>query len=161
MLFGDCGPHGSGLVKRVSDFHLLCLINESFHKFQVDSALHKNPRGIGAHLALGEKVGHHGTLDGVFQIGVLKDDQRGFASQLQSHVFYALRSGLHDLCAGGHGAGEADLGHIWMTGKVGSGFTLALNDVQDTAREAAFFEDLINKDVIWNGYNFFSYYFGK
>ena len=47
--------------------------------------MHKDPGSIGADLALGEEVCHHGALDGVLQVAVGEEDQGRFPSQFQGH----------------------------------------------------------------------------
>lgn len=53
--------------------------------------------GRGVYLALGQEIGHEGSSHGVLHIGVLKDEQRRFASQLQSHRLHSLGGHLHNL----------------------------------------------------------------
>ena len=47
-----------------------------------DSLLHEHPRAVGADLALGVEVAHHGGGHGLFQIGVVKNHQGRFAAKL-------------------------------------------------------------------------------
>ena len=42
---------------------------------------------VGAHLAGAVEVGHHGDIGGAIQAGVVKNNQRGFATQLHGDFF--------------------------------------------------------------------------
>lgn len=52
---------------------------------------------MNTHLSLCEEVGHEGSIHGVLQGAVRKDDKGGFAPQLQGHWFDPFSCHLHDL----------------------------------------------------------------
>ena len=57
----------------------------------------------GVLVALGDAVG-----DGALEVGVLEDDVRGLAAELEGHALHGLRGQLADALAGAGGAGEGD-----------------------------------------------------
>jgi len=96
---------------------------------------------VGADLAGGEEVGHHGAIDGVFELGVGQNDAGRFATELHGHVLHTSSGGGGDLAAGRDLAGERDLGDAGVGGEHGTHVAGTLHDVEDTSRHAGFCVD--------------------
>src|SRR5699024_5771750 len=67
--------------------------------------------GVGA----GVESGHEG---GGAEVGVVEDDRRRLAAELEEHLLERFGGGDHDLLAGGRGAGEGDQVHARVGGEL-------------------------------------------
>ena len=81
--------------------------------------------------------------DRILDIRIVEDDIGALASQLEGHFLEVGRSGgFHDLAAHDGGARESDFVHVHVGGEGGAGdFAEAGNDVDDSGREAGFFDE--------------------
>ena len=76
-------------------------------------------------------------LEGVLKVGVVEDEDGGFAAQLERDALeIAERRGFLDLFSRPGGAGEADLADGHVRGEEGTGWAAAADDVDDARREA-------------------------
>ena len=56
----------------------------------LDALLHEDPRAIGTDLTGRIEIAQDRARDRVFQIGIVKDEDWGFAAKLHRDVFHAL-----------------------------------------------------------------------
>ena len=71
--------------------------------------------------------------------GVLRNDVRGFAAQLERDFLQVAGGGMHDQLADFGGTRERNLVNMRMRGERGAGgFAVAGNDVDDAVRNARF-----------------------
>ena len=117
------------------------LFLEFFNKLVVDRVLDEDARGGGTDLA---HVGHDacvGPLDGLVEVGVLEDEQGGFAAGFEGDVFEIDGGHFHDLAACGCGAGEGDFINVEVGCDCCAGvFAIAVEDIDDAGGEASFFD---------------------
>ena len=102
------------------------------------AALHEHPGAVGADLALGIEVAHHGGDYGLFQVGVVKHQQGRFAAQLHGHALQGSGGGLHYVFASGHRAGDRHLGHAGVRRQQRASCTAPLQHVEHAGRHSGF-----------------------
>ena len=142
MLFGDQRAEVGVRVHRVTGLDVLaCALQQALDKARVEVLVHKHPGTVGADLALGVEVTHHGGGDGVLQVRVVENDQRRLATQFHGHVFQRRRGGGHHLLAGAHLTGERHLGNLRVMGQPLANFSSALHHVEHARRHTGFDKD--------------------
>ena len=80
----------------------------------VDRALDDDPARGGAALTGGAERGPEDALDGEVEVGVVEDDHRVLAAELEMDVLERVGGHLRDADAGLAGAGEGDDAHVGM-----------------------------------------------
>ena len=95
-------------VAYLQGFDLGC---ELLHEFVVHRVLHINAVGAHAGLAGVAVFAGHRAFHGAVDVGIVKHDERGVATQLQSQLFDAGRRLRHQDAAHFGRAGEADVAH--------------------------------------------------
>lgn len=97
----------------------------------------------------------HDELGGnLLDVDVRADDGGVVASQFERDSLESLGAGGHDLLSGGNGAGEGDLGDVWVCGEHGSKVVVTTNGLDDTWWEDALSEfDELEGGVwsVWRG----------
>ena len=108
----------------------------------VDGFLHEQPRARAAHLALVEpdRVDH--AFDHAVQVGVVVDDERALAAQLEGKLLARARGGLADDAADLGRAGESDLVDAGMIDDGRARLAVAVHEVHDARRQADLVHDL-------------------
>ena len=143
MVAGDEGTEVGGRIHGIPDSDIVPGTSQQpRHEGGVDPLLHIDASAIGAHLALGIEVRHHGGADRLLQIRIVEDDEGGLASQLHGHSLEGVCGGAHHLLAGAHLAGEGDLGHLGCLTQPGPDPAIPLHHVEDTGGHAGLDEDL-------------------
>ena len=79
-----------------------------------DIFLHEQARTSAAHLALVEPDGIDNALYHAVQIGIIEDDERGFAAQLEREFLTGTGGGTANAAPDIGRAGEGDLVDLWM-----------------------------------------------
>ena len=139
---GDQRAHGDGLVEGVAEDDALGALGEAVEEGVVEAALDEDAGGVGADLAGGVEVAEHGAADGRLEVGVVEDQQRGLAAELEGDRLEAGGGGRVDAAAGGDRAGQRDLGDLGVGGEGGAGGAVALDDREGAGGEAGLGEDL-------------------
>ena len=103
------GPHADTRVHAVTHLELLGVHDKLRHKVFVDAFLHQKPGGRHAHLAgIAEFAGRHG-FSGQRHVGVVKNHNRGMATQLHGHALHVQAGHGGQLLAHRGRARERDL----------------------------------------------------
>ena len=110
LRLADQRPHLRFRVERIADADLLGALGQALDEAVVDALLHEDARAVGADLAGRIEIAEHGAADGVFEIGVVEDDQRRLAAKLHRRVLHLRAGERQHLAAGRHRAGQRDLG---------------------------------------------------
>lgn len=81
---------------------------------------------------------------GLIEIGVLADDHRRLATQLQGDLFEVAVAGRYDnFVADGRGPGEGHLLNVHVVGdQVARRVAVAVDDVDDAGREASLLDEV-------------------
>ncbi len=108
----------------------------------MDALVHEHARAVGADLALRVEVRQHRRRHGVVQVGIVEDDQRRLAAQLQGDVLERQRGIGHHRLARAHLAGERNLGHLRMAHQQLAGARIALQHIEHAWRQARLGVDL-------------------
>ena len=101
----------------------------------------QNPRCIRADLSLGIKVAEHRGRNGVFQMGIIKDDKRRLSSELHGKRFKRSGGTCHYLLPGLNRARERYFVNARMTYKGRTHADIAVHDIKDAVRQASLCED--------------------
>ena len=125
-------------VHRVTHAQLFGARLEAGQKAIGDRTVNEDPGAVGAHLALGVEVAHHGRGHRLLHIGVFKHDQGRFAAELHGHAFERVGRGVHHPLARGHRTGDRHLGHTGMRGQGSAGGARALHDVEHARGQTRF-----------------------
>ena len=105
--------------------------------------MHQDARRRRAHLALVVHDADVRPFGSLLEVRVAEDDKRRLAARLESDVLHRPRGHLHDLLTGGRGAREGDLVDVGMVDERGaSDAAQAIDDVDDTRREAGFLDEV-------------------
>jgi len=138
----DLRAEVGGLLARVTLANLAHLRGESLGKLLRDRGVHEQARAGETHLA-GVVVLLRCDLGGDAEVGVVHDDRRRLATQLEGQRREVVRCCAGDGLGGGHGAGEADARDARVPRERGPGLGAdALDDVEDTGRHAGLSGDL-------------------
>ena len=108
----------------------------------VDRLLHEQAAARAADLALIEEDARDDPVDRLLDGGVLEDDVRGLAAELERHLLVGARDCLRDLAADRGRPGEGDLVDTRMPHQRRSGGSGARHDVDNTRRQIGLLEDL-------------------
>ena len=111
MRFRNQRAHFGGRVHGVTHLQQGRALFQARQKSICNAALHEYPGAVGADLALGIKVAHHGSGHGLLQVGVVKHQQGRFSAQFHGHALQGSGGGLHYVFAGGHRTGDRDFGY--------------------------------------------------
>ena len=104
--------------------------------------MHEDARAVRADLAGRIEIGEQRARDRIVEIGILEDDQRRLAAELQRHMLQR-RGGIgHHRLAGADLAGERDLGDRRMPREQPAGIGKALHDIEDAVGNAGLAHDL-------------------
>ena len=99
------------------------------------------PAGCHADLALVQERAPRAGADGELEVGVVEDDQRRVAAQLQVGALEMACGRLSDATAGGSGAGEGDHPYPWRLDERRADRRVARQDVQHPGRQPGLLED--------------------
>ena len=129
-----------GITDLADGFHPLL---EEGDEVVVDAVLHQDSGRGGADLAHVGHDAHMAPFDRLVEIRVREHDQGGFTTRFERDVLHVYAGGLHDLFAGGGGAGESDLVDIQVRGNGVAGVSaVTIEDVDDAGGKAGFFDEL-------------------
>mmetsp|Transcript_22535 Transcript_22535/g.36541 ORF Transcript_22535/g.36541 Transcript_22535/m.36541 type:complete len:378 (+) Transcript_22535:9097-10230(+) len=103
--------------------------------------MNQEARACAANLTLIEPDGIDETFNGAVQIGVVKDDVGGFATQLQRQGFAGACGGFANATTDGGGAGEGHLVHVCVHDHLAH-FAIAGHDVHHTFGHARLSADI-------------------
>ncbi len=142
MAGGDHGAKGGFGIERIAQLGILQALCQAGDDCVLDALLHKHAGAVGADLTGGIEVAEDDPRDGIFDIGIIKDNHRGFAAQLHRYRADAFGGSGIDLAAGGHGAGERDFGHAVIGDQAVADLAHALNDVVKPCGQACLMQDL-------------------
>lgn len=106
--------------------------------------LHENAGTVGADLTGRIEIAEHRAADSAFDIGIVKHDQRRFATEFHRHMLEMPGGGGRHLTAGGHRAGERDLGDIRVVDQKRAGIAITLNDVEQALGQPCLDQDFGN-----------------
>lgn len=132
------------------------------------------------YLALGQEIGHESSPHGILQISILKDDERRFTPELQSHWLHSLRGHRHNLereryiniynitMMGGHGflggfwsshllscghtPSEGNLVNIWVSAEQPASLLAALHHIEEPLRDSSLSVHLCQHDGSHRGH---------
>lgn len=115
---------------------------EEGDEFVVNGVVDEDARRRRAHLALVIHDTDVSPLGGLLEVGVAEDHEGRLAAGLEGDVLHGAGGHLHDLLTGGSGAGESNLVDVRVAHeRWAGGSSEAVNDVDDTRREAGFLEE--------------------
>src|SRR5690606_28133335 len=103
-------------------------LHQLVHHLVVDGAVHQQTGARGTDLTGVDVDGEEGTTDGIVELGILEDNVRGLAAELQGQRVEVLGGGTHDLLAGGHGPGEGDAPDVRVRHQCGTGILTQTGD---------------------------------
>lgn len=127
----------------VTNLNLLVLGQEHLLELVVDASLDVDSRTGAASLSVVEVDTKASPRDGVFQVGIVKDDVGGLATELQGSLLQVGRSSsLENVSADQGGTGEGDLVnvHVSTDGRSSDG-AKSRDDVDDTIGETRVLEE--------------------
>lgn len=141
---GDLGALVGGLVERITDLGGSRELLEAGKELVVDALLDVDTRTSAAALTVVEEDTLVGPLDGLVEVGIVKDDVGRLATELEGDLLeVALGSGLHDHTTDGSAAGEGNLADLGVAGEgITSNGTVASDDVDNTWGEASLDDEL-------------------
>lgn len=105
-------------VHQIACSDLFDLLEQDPFELRLQRVGHKHPRAVRADLTRAEKVGHHGAVDGLVDVGVRQDHDRTLPAQFHGHVLHLARRGTRHFSSRRHLAREADLGDVGVLGEV-------------------------------------------
>nr|WP_254127074.1 hypothetical protein [Aquihabitans sp. G128] len=141
------GPITVSRFERVAHLEVRRHARELADQLVVDAALHDDPGGRGADLAGVEGPGAAHVRDDVLQVGVVEDDGRPLAAQLEQQALHLLAAHLGDAAADAGGAGEGDHVDVGRGGDGLGGLDRAgRDDVDHAGREPGLLEQLAHAD---------------
>jgi hypothetical protein len=128
----------------VSDLVRLCPLLEFLDELVVDTFLHVDPRTRTAALAVVEEDTEVDPRDGILDIGILKDDIRTLATQLERDLLQVRPcGGLHDLAADNGATGESNLVYVHVGGERSTGDLAETGEnIDDTRWESGLLDEL-------------------
>ena len=135
---------GGGIEAR-SDLDLAGCVRDAFGELLEDGVLDVQTGTGDAALTVVEQPPVERTLDRCIEIRVGEHDVGALATELERHLLQVALGGVDDLLTHLGGTGERDLVHVVVAGQCSTCIAEAGNDVDDTGREACFFEDLREK----------------
>ena len=138
----DQRPHLHALVHRVADDDALGAGDKAVEEGVLDAALDEDAGGVRADLAGGIEVAEHRAADRVVEVGVVEDEERRLAAELQRHRLQPGGGRGVDLAAGRHRAGERDLGDGRMRRQRPADRAAALEHGEGAGGKAGFGQDL-------------------
>lgn len=132
------------LVEGVADLVLLSSLLEGGKELVVDGLLDVDTGTGAAALSVVVVDTEVDPVDGLIDVGVVKDDVGGLATKLEGDLLEVGRgSSLHDGSADDSGASEGDLVNVHVGGEGGtSGLAVAGDEVEDTSRETSLLDEL-------------------
>ena len=126
-----------GRVERVADGQRLGGRDETLHERVVEGGVHEQPRPGQADLAGVAEDRLDRPVDGVVDVGVLEDDVRALAAELERDRREVRRRRRHDVLAGGRAPGEGHPVDPVVTGeRRARRCPVAVDDVEHAGREA-------------------------
>ena len=131
-------------AKGVTDNILLRPFLEFLNKLIIDAFLDVDSRSGAAALTVVKENTKVDPGNGILDVGVIKDDIRAFASELQGDLLQVRSGGgLHDLTTNDGATGKGDLVDVHVGGQSGTGnLSESGNDVDYTWREASLLDEL-------------------
>src|SRR5204863_2951022 len=112
----------------------------------VDRLLHEQPRAGAAHVTLVEVDAVDDALDRLVERGVVEDDVRGLAAELERELLPRARELALDRLADLGRAGERDLVDALRLDDLGARAAVAGDDVDDTRRELRLAQDVAEEE---------------
>ena len=137
----DNRPHVDAFVQRIAQTQAIHPAFQLVVEALRHALLHQQAGACAADLALIEPDRIDQPFNRRVEIGVIKDDVGGFATQLLRQGFAGARRGLADGLANRGGAGEGHLVHAGMGDEGGTGFAVTRDDVQHTLGQASLTAD--------------------
>ncbi len=113
----DQRPDGHALGQAVADLHLIHRLLEFFGKAVVNAVLHVQAVGADAGLPGVAELRGQRPFHGFIKVGIVKDDKRRVAPQLQRHFFDVFRALGHQLAANFGRAGKGEFAHQRVAGQ--------------------------------------------
>lgn len=128
----------------VAELHLAHALRNHLGELVVDTALHVDEVGSDAGLGVGAPLGNHELLKGKVKVGVIEDNERGVAAELEADLLDSLGTlGIQEL-ANASRSSEGQLADTGIAGedladlgRLGRG-----HDVHDTGRHTSLGSDL-------------------
>src|SRR5580704_3120837 len=123
-------------IARITVFKRLHVSYEAIDELIVDARVYDDPVRAHADLALVEETAHDGRPYRMFQVGIVEDDERRIAAELQCHAL-ELR-GLHrkrsDMSAHWRRTRERDQAGNWVRGELIADLRVRADDDVEEAR---------------------------
>ncbi len=133
---------GLGIPAR-ADPHLLRAGDEPLLELVVDAALDDDAARGGAALPGGAERRPEDAVDGEVEVGVVEDDDRVLAAELEVDVLEVVGGGLRHQDAGLARAGEGDHGHVGVAHEPVAGLlAVAVDEVDDAVGQPGLGEQL-------------------
>ena len=129
-------------IQRVADAHGAHPRREPLEEGRLDGAMHEHARAVRADLAGGIEVTEQRAADGVLEDGVIEDDERRFAAELERHLLQRGGRIRHDRFARPDLAGQGDLADLGVCGEQAAGVRHALHDLKHALRQPRLAENL-------------------
>src|SRR5579864_6342171 len=136
LLLVDHWSDGHRWIARISGFERLHVSNEAIDELIVDTRIYDDPVRAHADLALMEEPADDGRPYRMFQVGIIEDNERRIAAELQCHAL-ELR-GLHrkrsDMSANWRRTRERDQAGNWVRGELITDLRVRADDDVEEAR---------------------------
>ncbi|MNO75559.1 hypothetical protein D3C76_666130 [compost metagenome] len=107
----DQWPLGDAIIETAADLELRNPLGQACDKGVVDAGLHQEAIDADAGLPGVAEFGDQRAVNRAFQIGIVEDNERRVAAQLQRDFFQGRRALGHQQFADGGGAGERQFAH--------------------------------------------------
>ncbi|HEV2130024.1 MAG TPA: aldehyde dehydrogenase family protein [Longimicrobiaceae bacterium] len=137
----DDGTDVDSLVERIPDAQRLHARAQLLDEAVIDPFLRQDTRAGAADLPLIEPDRIHHPLDHAIEVGILEDDKRRLATQLERKLFAAASCSRADDPPYFGRAGKGDLVNIRMSNDELANLAITGNNVDDSRRQANFGAD--------------------
>ena len=129
-------------IERIADTDLFGALDQPLDEAVMQALLHEDARAVGADLTGRIEIAEHGAADGIFEVGIVEDDQRRLAAELHRGVLHLRAGKRQHLAAGRHRTGHRNFCHHIVPDKPGADIAIALHYVEQPVGQAGLAVDL-------------------
>ena len=141
LFLADERPHFRFTFEWRTKLDAFGLFGHRFDKFRINLLFNEDAASGGTDLALIDENAEERAVHRSFPIGVREKDVGRLAAEFEGHALERVRGALDDDLADSGASGKSDFVHTGMRyERRARGFAEAINDVDDSGRQAGFFK---------------------